>query len=131
MSRSISAKILWLIWIIGILAIATRNVKAQTPENCSLIMCTKTDGTEAVVATSEPSHLNNAQTFIAGQCPGETNITNCKTDCSGPYNPFVTVAYWTWKKCNRVTVYDIPKYICDASVLNVCVLGKDPQYPFN
>ena len=129
-----SVKVLRLVWIIGILAITIIiwGVKAQTPGNCELLMCTKSDGSVAVASIAGPADVNQAQEFIASQCPGTTNVTQCNIECKGVYDPVTTMAYWTWKQCVINPAYNsILEFICDASVMNICTLGKDPAYPFN
>ena len=123
------------IWIVGILVISIIwGVKAQKAQvsSCQLFMCTKSDNTIAIASIAEPGHVVGAQNFIAGQCPGETNVIKCNIDCDGPYNSYVSLAYWTWKKCVDSFYDGIYDYICDdASVMQVCNLGYDPDYPFN
>lgn len=130
MSRN--TNIVWPVLIIGILAIAI-SVKAQAPSGrCQLLMCAKDDTSVAVSDIATATDITPAQEFISSQCPLVTHVISCYIDCNGPYNAYVTMSYWTWKKCtiNPVT-NGIWEFICDPSVLNICNLGKDPQYPFN
>jgi hypothetical protein len=135
MSRNIDVvKILQFVWIIGILAIAW-GVEANKSQDlrCQLLMCSTFDDTVAVAATSNSSHLDAAQHFIASQCPEETDITECDISCDGPYNPYLKRSYWIWKDC-QIDADDsngIWDFICDTSVLDVCQQGEDPEYPFN
>ncbi|CAI2172340.1 1104_t:CDS:1 [Funneliformis geosporum] len=97
---------------------------------CQLLMCLKPDENVAVASVESPDKINTAQTFIARQCPGATNIVSCYIDCQGPYNPGLTPAYWVWRKCSDSFLDGINDFVCPSNVLSICKLGHDPDYPF-
>ncbi|CAG8445111.1 7774_t:CDS:2 [Dentiscutata erythropus] len=91
-----------------------------------MAMCIKNDGSVAVaIGDGSSGQFTAIQIAISQQCPGVTNVSLCYVDCKGSYGG--SGAYWSWKQCNLQS----GAYVCDGTVLYVCILGKDPNYPFN
>ncbi|CAG8445123.1 7775_t:CDS:2 [Dentiscutata erythropus] len=119
-------------WIFGILvlflSLLITGVMAQV-KSCQLAMCLKNQSTGTVavaIGDGSSTQFTTIQVALAQQCPGVTNVTFCYVDCKGSYAN--SGAYWIWEQCTSQS----GSYLCNSTtILNLCALGQDPNYPFN